>query len=184
MRLLIDTLQDAVLIPTPALQRGSQGIFVYVVNNDMSVSVRPVTPGPALGEMTSIAKGLNAGEKVVVDGADKLREGGKVELITQGAAGGAGAGRSQGRRPARSAWRRWRWRWRWRVRVTVVGAWRSRCRLPSARAGVAQPTMARAAKRAEGTPIVPGPAHAPLQPADRCTATANPATSATDAPWR
>lgn len=98
IRLLIDTLRDAILIPTAALQRGSQGIFVYVVNNDLSVSVRQVTPGPALGETTSIAKGLNAGEKVVTDGADKLREGGKVELITKEMQSAPGPGARKGGR--------------------------------------------------------------------------------------
>ncbi|MEO8136682.1 MAG: MdtA/MuxA family multidrug efflux RND transporter periplasmic adaptor subunit, partial [Betaproteobacteria bacterium] len=83
VRVLIETLHDAVLIPTPAIQRGTQGTFVYIVNVDMTVSVRPVTLGPAQAESTSIAKGLVAGDKVVVDGADKLREGGKVELITR-----------------------------------------------------------------------------------------------------
>jgi multidrug efflux system membrane fusion protein len=97
-RLLIDTLHDAVLIPTAAIQRGAQGTFVYVVREDSSVSVRPVTPGPARGETTSIASGLKAGEKVVVDGADKLREGGKVELITREmqAAPAPGGGRRGG----------------------------------------------------------------------------------------
>ena len=83
VRILIDTLHDAVLIPTPAIQRGAQGTFVYIVNADMTVSVRPVTIGPAQGETTSIANGVAVAEKLVVDGADKLREGGKVELITR-----------------------------------------------------------------------------------------------------
>jgi multidrug efflux system membrane fusion protein len=96
VRLLIDTMKEAVLIPTAAIQRGAQGTYVYVVKEDSSVTVRPVVLGPTKGEITSIGKGLQAGERVVVDGADKLREGGKVELITreaQNAAPGPGGGR-------------------------------------------------------------------------------------------
>jgi multidrug efflux system membrane fusion protein len=104
VQLLIDTLHDAVLVATAAIQRGNQGTFVYVVKEDSSVSVRPVTLGPARGETTSIAAGLKAGEKVVVDGADKLREGGKVEVITRemqnapGPGGGRRGGQGGGRR--------------------------------------------------------------------------------------
>ena len=100
VRMLIDTLHDAVLIPTAAIQRGSQGTFVYVVKEDSSVAVRPVALGPAKGEITSVGRGLQAGEKVVVDGADKLREGAKVEVITREAqtATGQGGGRRGGQR--------------------------------------------------------------------------------------
>ena len=96
VRMRIDTLRDAVLVPTAAIQRGAQGTFVYVVKDDLSVTVRPVTLGPALGETSSIAKGLEAGERVVVDGADKLREGGKVELITKEAQSAPGPGARRG----------------------------------------------------------------------------------------
>jgi multidrug efflux system membrane fusion protein len=96
VRVLVDTQRDATLIPTAAIQRGSVGTFVYVVKEDRTVSVRTVKLGVAQGETTAIAGGLNPGEVVVVDGADKLREGGKVELITreaQTAAPAAGAQR-------------------------------------------------------------------------------------------
>jgi len=83
VRMLIDTLHDVVTIPTAALQRGSQGDFVYVVNADSTVSVRPVKLGPAEGNRTSIAGGLQAGERVVTDGLDRLREGAKVETAAQ-----------------------------------------------------------------------------------------------------
>ncbi|MEP7084046.1 MAG: MdtA/MuxA family multidrug efflux RND transporter periplasmic adaptor subunit [Betaproteobacteria bacterium] len=99
VRMLINTIHDAVLIPSAAIQRGSQGTFVYVVKEDLTVTVRPIVIGPVLGEVSSIAKGLEIGERVVVDGADKLREGGKVELITREAqsAPGPGARRGQAR---------------------------------------------------------------------------------------
>lgn len=85
VRMLVDTRRDAVLTPTASIQRGVQGTYVYVVKEDKSVTVRPVKVGPADGENISVEEGLASGEQVVVDGADKLREGAKVELITRGA---------------------------------------------------------------------------------------------------
>jgi multidrug efflux system membrane fusion protein len=79
-RLLLDVKRGTTLIPTSALQRGSQGTFVYVVNADQSVSVRPVTVGVTQGDQAAIDKGLSADELVVVDGTEKLREGSKVEI--------------------------------------------------------------------------------------------------------
>lgn len=81
-RLLVETRHGLTIIPTAAIQRGTQGTFVYVVKDDHSVSVRPVKLGPSQGDETAIDTGLASGELVVVDGADKLREGAKVELAT------------------------------------------------------------------------------------------------------
>jgi membrane fusion protein, multidrug efflux system len=82
-RLLIETRHGLTVVPTAAIQRGTQGTFVYVVKEDHSVSVRPVKLGPTQGDDTAIDTGLAPGELVVVDGADKLREGAKVELTTR-----------------------------------------------------------------------------------------------------
>jgi membrane fusion protein, multidrug efflux system len=82
VRMLVQTLPDALLIPSAAIQRGAPGTFVYVVKDDQTVTVVPVKLGPIQGEITSITSGLQPGALVVVDGADKLREGAKVELIT------------------------------------------------------------------------------------------------------
>jgi len=79
-RLLVRTLRDATLIPTAAIQRGVQGTYVYVVGADQRVSARPVKLGPTEGELAAVDRGVQPGELVVVDGADKLREGAKVEL--------------------------------------------------------------------------------------------------------
>ncbi len=105
VRMLLTTLADAILIPSAAIQRGAPGTFVYAVKDDKSVSVTPVKLGPVQGETTAIASGLAPGVLVVVDGADKLREGAKVELIARDAqppaavpAGGRRGGR--GERPA------------------------------------------------------------------------------------
>src|SRR5262245_14936634 len=90
VRLLIDTLHDATVVPTSAIQRGAPGTFVYLVNAD-TVTVRPVTLGPASGERVAIQEGLAPGDRVVVDGADKLRNGARVAL--RGADGSTGGGR-------------------------------------------------------------------------------------------
>jgi multidrug efflux system membrane fusion protein len=82
VRMLVDTREDATLLPTAAVQRGAPGTFVYAVNDDKTVSVKPVKLGPVQGEVTSVEDGIAPGAMVVVDGADKLREGAKVELIT------------------------------------------------------------------------------------------------------
>jgi multidrug efflux system membrane fusion protein len=73
-KLLVDTLHDVTIVPTAAVQRGAPGTYVYVVNADNTVSVRVVKIGPADGLNTSVTSGLKAGEQVVIDGADRLRD--------------------------------------------------------------------------------------------------------------
>jgi len=90
--LLLDTLHDATLIPQAGVQRGAPGTYVYVVNADQTVNVRKVTLGSGDATNISITQGLAPGETVVVDGADKLKDGAKV-LVRQG---GSGAGQSPG----------------------------------------------------------------------------------------
>ena len=91
--LLLDTLRGATLIPQAGIQRGAPGTYVYVVNEDNTVSVRKVTLGPADAENVTIASGVTLGEVVVVDGADRLREGAKVALRQGGSeTNSAGAG--------------------------------------------------------------------------------------------
>jgi multidrug efflux system membrane fusion protein len=85
-RLLLDVIRETILIPAAAVQRGTQGTFVYVVKDDKSVTARAVKLGPTEGETATIASGLSAGEIVVVDGTDKLREGAKVEIDDRNAA--------------------------------------------------------------------------------------------------
>ena len=86
VRMLVDVLKDAVVIPSPAVQRGRNGEYVYVLKDAESVALRPVKTGVAEGEVVAIASGLDAGESVVVDGADKLRDGAKVKPVVPGAA--------------------------------------------------------------------------------------------------
>jgi multidrug efflux system membrane fusion protein len=89
--LLLDTLHGATLIPQAGVQRGAPGTYVYVVNADQTVSVRNVTLGPGDANNVAITAGLKPGETVVVDGADKLKDGAKV-LVRQGGAARPGAG--------------------------------------------------------------------------------------------
>jgi multidrug efflux system membrane fusion protein len=81
-RLLVDARRGVIVIPAPAIQRGPQGAFVYVVKPDRTATVRPVTLGEIQEGEASIKAGLSPGELVVVDGADRLREGSRVELKT------------------------------------------------------------------------------------------------------
>lgn len=80
IRLIADVLTDATVVPTAAVQRGAPGTFVYLINPDDTVAVRPVQLGPAAGERVAVASGLVPGDRVVTDGADKLRDGAKISL--------------------------------------------------------------------------------------------------------
>ncbi len=78
--LILETLHNQVVVPAAALQNGSQGSYVYLVNADNTVSMRPVVTGPTAGDVVAITKGLSSGQTVVVDGADQLRDGAKITL--------------------------------------------------------------------------------------------------------
>jgi len=86
-RLLMDIVRGTVVVPVAAIQRSTRGIFVYVVKPDNTAEMRPVTLGPAQDDDQSIRDGVAPGERVVVDGADRLRDGAKVELQTPGGNG-------------------------------------------------------------------------------------------------
>ncbi len=86
VRMLIDTRRDVTTVPSAALQRGARGLFVYIVKDDRTVTLRDVKTGPAENDATVIESGVEPGELIVVDGMDRLREGAKVELPTQDAA--------------------------------------------------------------------------------------------------
>ena len=75
-----DTRRNVLIIPAVAIQRGPTGTFVYVVRDDATVTVRSVKVGLTQGNEVSVDDGLQAGEKVVTDGAEKLTEGMKVNL--------------------------------------------------------------------------------------------------------
>ena len=79
-RLLIDVRRGVILVPTAAVQRGPESVFVYVITPDSTVEVRKVLLGPIEGDLASIDQGLSEGEIVVTQGVDKLQPGAKVTL--------------------------------------------------------------------------------------------------------
>lgn len=96
-RLLVNTDKDVLLAPSAAVQAGAPGTYVYLVNADNTVSARPVKTGPTDGHNTVITSGLEPGDKVVIDGADRLRDGAKVTVV------GAHAGQGQAAAPGAPA---------------------------------------------------------------------------------
>ena len=92
-RLLVDTLKDVTLVPTPAIQRNAQGAFVYLVGQDQTASVRTVTVGATDGTLTQL-DGIQPGDVVAVNGFDKLLDGSKVSI--RGAQKNASGGPTNG----------------------------------------------------------------------------------------
>jgi multidrug efflux system membrane fusion protein len=89
-RLLVKTLENVVTVPTAAIQRGSPGstpggapgTYVYLINADNTVSVQAIKVGPTDGDVTAVNSGLSAGQRVVIDGADRLRDGLHVTITS------------------------------------------------------------------------------------------------------
>jgi multidrug efflux system membrane fusion protein len=100
VRILLDTLKDAVVVPVTALRHGPNGDFVYVLNDDRTVSQVTVVQGISTVDTVQITKGLEVGEKVITEGGDRLKDGAKVSLPGDAASGarrgasGAGFGAS------------------------------------------------------------------------------------------
>ena len=84
VELLVDVLKGGAVMPTSAIQRGAPGTFVYLVQPDNTVKVRVVELGPVNGETVAVKSGLAPGDRVVVDGADKLRDGMKITVREPG----------------------------------------------------------------------------------------------------
>jgi membrane fusion protein, multidrug efflux system len=80
VKMLVDTLHAAVLVPNPAVLSGAPGDYVYLVNADHTVAVHKVTLGPSDGQHTAIVSGLAAGATVVIDGTDRLNDGAKISV--------------------------------------------------------------------------------------------------------
>ena len=83
IRLLLDTHKDVTTMSTAGIQRGAPGTFVYLVNADSTVSVRPVKLGVTEGDHVEILSGLVPGDRIVIDGADKLRDGAKIVIRSE-----------------------------------------------------------------------------------------------------
>ena len=94
IQLLMELLHNQIIMPNSAVRRGAPngvvGTFVYLVNPDQTVSVRPVTLGVVDGERVAVTQGLKAGEMVVTEGGDRLRDGAKVLLPSATPASAAG----------------------------------------------------------------------------------------------
>ncbi|HVU18109.1 MAG TPA: MdtA/MuxA family multidrug efflux RND transporter periplasmic adaptor subunit [Candidatus Didemnitutus sp.] len=86
VQLIADKITGAIVVPTAAIQRGTAGTFVYKVLEGNTATVQVVETGATEGGLIAVTKGLAAGDTVVTDGVDKLREGAKVELVSRSAA--------------------------------------------------------------------------------------------------
>jgi multidrug efflux system membrane fusion protein len=105
-RLLLNTLQNAVRAPAAAVQQGAPGSFVYVVKPDNTVGIQVVKTGVTDGDRIEILSGLKSGDTVVVDGADRLKDGAKVTVVPDAGTGAVspntGPGASPGQQPTGS----------------------------------------------------------------------------------
>ena len=101
VQLQLRTIENAVMVPVTALRHGNDGDFVYVLNAaERTVSLRPVQRGQATTDKIQIASGLKAGEQVITEGADRLKDGASVVLPgdSPGGAGGPGRAGANGKR--------------------------------------------------------------------------------------
>jgi multidrug efflux system membrane fusion protein len=97
--LLVDTLHNVPRVPVAAVQQGAPGAFVYVINSDDTVSVRPIKVGQVDGQLEQVISGLKPGEQVVTDGTDRLRDGSKVTIPAASTSHDAAAAPPVGRQP-------------------------------------------------------------------------------------
>ena len=81
VRLLADTLKGVVLAPSAAIQFGTNGTFVYALDGDKKVKIRQLKIGASDGENTVVTEGLSAGDRVVLEGTDRLKDGSDVEVV-------------------------------------------------------------------------------------------------------
>src|SRR3954447_23000784 len=95
IQLLVDTLRGADVVPNAAIQRGAPGTFVYVVKPDDTVTAQPGTLGPGDTQRVAVTNGLELGQLVVTDGADRLKDGAKVRLAGSAPPGGGQPGGGQ-----------------------------------------------------------------------------------------
>ena len=89
VRMLVDTLGDAIVVPSAAIAVGASGSYVYVIDDGGKVSVRPVTTGVSNQDQTVIVSGLKVGERVVTDGLDRLRAGSTIQVVAEHGANAA-----------------------------------------------------------------------------------------------
>jgi len=97
VRLVLSTLPGAILIPAAASQTSAKGPFVYVVKEDSTAELRPVTLGQRQGDLVVIDQGLKPGERVVMNGQLGVTPGGKVRIEEPGGSGSSPATNTGGR---------------------------------------------------------------------------------------
>jgi multidrug efflux system membrane fusion protein len=94
VHMLLDIDKGVTVIPTSAVERGQQGSFVYVVGADSTVTAKSVTLGDSEGERVAVTSGIAVGDRVVVDGADRLKDG--MAVLVQDSQGGKPRGSGAG----------------------------------------------------------------------------------------
>jgi multidrug efflux system membrane fusion protein len=102
VRLLLDVQKQAVVIPTAAVQRGSQGTFAFVVKSDNTVENRQLTLGPTAGPIAVVNSGLAEGERIVTDGQEKLQAGSKVNPVQPRVPGNKNQNQGQDTQPSQA----------------------------------------------------------------------------------
>ncbi len=85
VRLGLRTIADAVTVPAAAVQQGAKGPFVYVIDKEGLARRREITPGASDGERTQVLKGIRSGERIVLEGFDRVKDGEKVEIVSASA---------------------------------------------------------------------------------------------------
>ncbi|HEY6944025.1 MAG TPA: hypothetical protein VI431_02715, partial [Candidatus Acidoferrum sp.] len=101
VHLLVDTKHDLTIVFAPAIQRGPQGTYVYVLAGDNTVKIHPVTIAQTTGNRIGLSSGINPGDVVVIDGQDKLQDGSKVApTMTGGSGSGAQSSTTNTNTPA------------------------------------------------------------------------------------
>jgi membrane fusion protein, multidrug efflux system len=98
VQLNVRTIHDAIVVPVTALRHGSNGDYVFVLQEDRTVKIRPVKAGQQTNDKVQITNGLQVGERVITEGADRLRDGSRVVLPGDNPAAGRGPGGGGGRR--------------------------------------------------------------------------------------
>jgi multidrug efflux system membrane fusion protein len=105
VQLLVDTIKDAVVIPTSAVERGQQGTYIYVVTPEQTAAARPIKLGAIEGERVQVVEGLAVGDRIVTDGADRLKDGQKV-ILTGNEAAGTHGGAPGGWQKGNGSWQK------------------------------------------------------------------------------
>lgn len=96
IHLLVDTKRDLTIVPASAIQRGPQGTYVFAIGSDNISRIKTVTIAQSTDNRIGINQGLNPGEVVVIDGADKLQDGVTKVTPNTSSSGGAGTGKGSG----------------------------------------------------------------------------------------